>query len=160
MILKSISIINWLRSENEDILTEKKRKNQYMRKKKNIITEKEGKKETYRKIIKRNIFTILIIILIRYKRSAEVIIIKTETKTIIIIIVKLFIIMTLSYHTVWPKNKLHHTHTHIWEYGYCFTYFIICLHWGTSIYKELRHFNVTTRGSTYESSGPILIKIC
>ena len=34
-------------------------------KKKNIITEKIGKKETYRKIIKRNVFTILIIILIR-----------------------------------------------------------------------------------------------
>ena len=69
-------------------------------KKENVITEKAGIKETYRKIIKRNIFTILIIILIRYKRSAEVVIIKTKTKTIIIIIVKLFIIMTLSYHTV------------------------------------------------------------
>ena len=68
--------------------------------KKNIITEKVGKKETYRKIIKRNILTILIIILIRYKRSTEVIMIKTKTKTIIIIIVKLFIIMKLSYHTV------------------------------------------------------------
>ena len=69
-------------------------------KKENIITEKEGKKETYRKIMKRSMFTIIIFILIRYKRSAEVIIIKTKTKTIIIIIVKLFIIMTLSYHTV------------------------------------------------------------
>ena len=70
--------------------------------KENIITEKVGIIETYRKIIKRNIFTILIIILIRYKRSTEVIIIetKTNTETIIIIIVKLFIIMTLSYHTV------------------------------------------------------------
>ena len=52
-----------------------------------IITEKVGIIETYRKIIKRNIFTILLIILIRYKRSAEVVIIKTKTKTIIIIIV-------------------------------------------------------------------------
>ena len=34
-------------------------------KKENIITEKVGRKETYRKIIKRNIFTILIFILIR-----------------------------------------------------------------------------------------------
>ena len=69
-------------------------------KKENIITEKVGKKETYRKIIKRNMFTILIFILIRYERSTVVIIIKTKIKTIIIIIVKLFIIMTLSYHTV------------------------------------------------------------
>ena len=81
----------------------------------NIITEKVGIKETYRKIIKRNNFTILIFILIRYKRCTEVIIIKTKTKTIIIIVVKLFIIMTLSYHTVWWKNKLIHTHTHIYE---------------------------------------------
>ena len=71
-------------------------------KKKNIITEKVGKIEPYRKILKRNMFTILIFILIRYKRSTGVIIIKTKTKTktIIIIIVELFIIMTLSYHTV------------------------------------------------------------
>ena len=34
-------------------------------KKENIITEKAGKKETYRKIIKRNMLTILIIMLIR-----------------------------------------------------------------------------------------------
>ena len=34
-------------------------------KKENIITEKIGIKKTYRKIIKRNMFTILIIILIR-----------------------------------------------------------------------------------------------
>ena len=34
-------------------------------KKKNIITVKVGIKETYRKIMKRNMFTILIIILIR-----------------------------------------------------------------------------------------------
>ena len=34
-------------------------------KEENIITEKVGKKETYRKIMKRNILTILIIILIR-----------------------------------------------------------------------------------------------
>ncbi len=62
--------------------------------KKNIITEKVGKKETYRKIIKRNMFTILIFILRRYKRSTEVIIIKTKTKTkTIIIMIKLFIIM-------------------------------------------------------------------
>ena len=84
-------------------------------KKENIITEKVGIKETYWKIIKRNIFTILIIILIWYKRSTEVIIIKTKTKTIIIIIVKLFMIMTLSYHTVWWENILIHTHTHTYE---------------------------------------------
>ena len=92
---------------------------------------KSRKKETYRKMIKRNICTTLIIILIKQKRSTGVIIIKTKTKTIIIIIVKLFIIMTLSYHTVWWKNKLIHTHTQIWEYGYCFTYDILCLNWGT-----------------------------
>ena len=84
-------------------------------KNKNIITEKVGIKETYRKIIKRNNFTILIFILIRYKKTTGVIIIKTITKTIIIIIVKLFIIMTLSYHTVWWKNKLIHTNTHTHE---------------------------------------------
>ena len=61
-------------------------------KKENIITEKVGIKETYRKIMKRNIFRILIFILIRYKKSTEVIIIKTKTKTIIIIIVNLSII--------------------------------------------------------------------
>ena len=83
-----------------------------MRKINNIITEKIGIIETYRKIINRNIFTILIIILIKYKRSAEVIIIKTKAKTIIINIMKIFIIMTLSYHAVWWKNILLHTHTH------------------------------------------------
>ena len=129
-----------------------------------IITGKVGIKETYRKIIKRNMLTILIIILIWYKRSTEVIIIKTKTKTIIIIIVKLFIIMTLSYHTVWWKNILLHTHTHIHthicEYRYCFTYVLLCLHWGTCIYQELSHFSFTINGSTHEGSQPILMKIC
>ena len=55
--------------------------------KENIITEKVGIKETYRKIIKRNMFTILIFILIKCKRSTEVIIIKTKTKTKTIIII-------------------------------------------------------------------------
>ena len=60
-------------------MREKKKKSLY-EKKENIITEKVGKKDTYRIIIKRNILTILIFILIRQKRSTEVIIIKTKTK--------------------------------------------------------------------------------
>ena len=43
---------------------EKEKKSLY-EKKENIITEKVGKKETYGKILKRNMLTILIIILIR-----------------------------------------------------------------------------------------------
>ena len=43
----------------------KKEKKLLYEKKENIITEKVGKKETYRKIIKRNMLTILIIISIR-----------------------------------------------------------------------------------------------
>ena len=60
-------------------MREKEKKSLY-EKKENITTEKVGKIETYRKIMKRNIFTILIFILIRQKRSTEVIIIKTKTK--------------------------------------------------------------------------------
>ena len=65
VILKSISIIKWLRSENEDILREKKSEKIIIWEKREYITEKVGKKETYRKIIKMNMFTILIFILIR-----------------------------------------------------------------------------------------------
>ena len=72
----------------------KKEKKLLYEKKREYITEKEGIKKTYGKILKRNIFTTLIIILIKQKRSTGVIIVKTKTKTIIIIIVKLFIIMS------------------------------------------------------------------
>ena len=73
-----------------------------MRKKENV-TEKVGKKDTYTEGIKRNIFTILIIfILTRYKRSTEFIIIKTKKKTIVKT-VKLFKIMIQSYPTYCNK---------------------------------------------------------
>ena len=61
--------------------------------KKENINEKVGKRETYKERIKRNIFTILIFIFIRYKWSKEVIIIETKTITIIKT-AKLFKIMT------------------------------------------------------------------
>ena len=94
VILKSISIIKWLKEWKRRYSKGEKEKKSLYEKKENIITEKVGIIETRRKIIKRNMFTILIIILIRCKRSTEVIMIKTKTKTIIIIIGKLFIIMT------------------------------------------------------------------
>ena len=93
-------IKDW-RSENGDALRERKRK-QLLYKKKENITEKVGKKETCKERIKRNIFTILIFILIRYKWSKEVTIIEIKAITIITI-VKLFKIMTSSYPTYCNK---------------------------------------------------------
>ena len=73
-----------------------------MRKKENV-TEKVGKKDTYTEGIKRNIFTILIIFIsTRYKRSTEGIITKTKKKTIVKT-VKLFKIMIQSYPTYCNK---------------------------------------------------------
>ena len=84
------------RSENGHTLRERERK-QLLCKKKENITEKVGKKETDTERIKRNIFTILIFISIRYIRSTVAIINETKTKTIIKIVKLLIIIMTLSY---------------------------------------------------------------
>ena len=65
------------------------------------MIKKEGKQETYREMIKRDISTILIFILTRSKRSAEVIMVKTKTN-IIIKTVKLLKSSYAAYH----NNKI------------------------------------------------------
>ena len=77
-----------------------------MRKKENV-TEKVGKKDTYTEGIKRNIFIILIFFIIkRYRRSTKVIIIISKKKTIVKT-VKLFMTMTLSYPTYCKIGRAH-----------------------------------------------------